>query len=215
MLVEDRNKRLQISDLGLVDLEDLLGSTKAKIMCRSITSGFYINNGQNELEQAALIGMTKAFRDYDPSTGVSFWGFAEVCVRRQVITELKTSKRLKHSPLNDSTSLNASPGTDSLDDDQTLEELIVDYNSHDPLDELIAQESLWGAVENLEIAARLTELEKLSYKYIEIYGLSYEDAAQRISDHSNICIESKTIDNAMQRARRKVKEASPPAVLNC
>lgn len=208
MLVYDRNKRLQISDLGLVGLEDLLGSGKAKAICRRITSSFYINNGQNELEQAALIGMTQAFRDYDPSTGVSFWGFAEVCVRRQVITELKTSKRLKHSPLNDSTSLDASLGTDLPNDDRTLEELIVDHNSHDPLDELIAKESLWEAVENLEITARLTELEKLSYKYIEIYGLSYEDAAPRISNHLNINVGSKTIDNALQRVRKKIKDIS-------
>lgn len=59
---------------------------------------FALGSDRDDLRQEALIGLWKAVRDYDPKVA-GFNHFAQVCIRRQVITAVKTATRLKHRPL--------------------------------------------------------------------------------------------------------------------
>lgn len=65
----------------------------------------------DDLLQEGLIGFMKAIRDFRPERG-AFRAFAEMCIRRQIITALKTLTRKKHHILNRACSLDAPVGLD-------------------------------------------------------------------------------------------------------
>ena len=60
----------------------------------------------DDLMQEGMIGLFKAIKGYDYEKDVSFKSFADLCIRRQIITAIKASKRQKHIPLNSYLSLN-------------------------------------------------------------------------------------------------------------
>lgn len=73
---------------------------------------FAPGNDRDDLNQEATIGFFKAVRDFEIGKG-AFGAFVELCVRRQVITFIKTATRLKHQALNQASSLDAPAFADS------------------------------------------------------------------------------------------------------
>ena len=65
---------------------------------------FIIGADKEDIIQEGMIGLYKAIRDFDGS--YVFYSFAELCVKRQIITAIKSAARQKHIPLNSSLSLN-------------------------------------------------------------------------------------------------------------
>ena len=65
---------------------------------------FIIGADHEDIIQEGMIGLYKAIRDFDGS--YIFYSFAELCVKRQIITAIKSASRQKHIPLNSSLSLN-------------------------------------------------------------------------------------------------------------
>ena len=62
---------------------------------------FFITGAESDdLVQEGMIGLYKAIRDYSPNKNVQFRAFAVLCIRRQMITALKTATRMKHTSLN-------------------------------------------------------------------------------------------------------------------
>ena len=153
----------------------------------------YIIGAEDEdLIQEGMIGLIKAIRDYRDNKGASFATFACVCVRRQMVTAVKSSNRKKHSPLNSYVSLYVSDG-DS--DTELVEELMADSNSEpeEILIDKMKQESVYDMIET-----RLSKYEKLVLaEYLTCD--SYETIGERINKTP------KSIDNAIQRIRKKLK----------
>ncbi len=63
-------------------------------------SYFLVGGDEQDVIQEGMIGLFKAIRDYDAGQQMSFRGFAELCVTRQMITAVKSATRYKHGPLN-------------------------------------------------------------------------------------------------------------------
>ena len=97
-------------------------------------SYFLIGADHEDIVQEGMIGLYKAIRDFQPSRLASFRSFAELCVRRQIITAIKAATRQKHVPLNSYVSLNK-PLYDE-ESDRTLLDVIVEGRMSDP-EELI------------------------------------------------------------------------------
>ena len=69
-------------------------------------SYFLVGADHEDIVQEGMIGLFKAVRDYRNDKQTSFKAFAEICVKRQMITAIKTATRQKHLPLNCYISLN-------------------------------------------------------------------------------------------------------------
>ena len=68
-------------------------------------SYFLIGADHEDIVQEGMIGLYKSIRDFQPARLASFRSFAELCVKRQIITAIKAATRQKHVPLNSYVSL--------------------------------------------------------------------------------------------------------------
>ena len=139
------------------------------------------------------MGLWKAIRDFNSDRLPKFAPFAELCVTRQIITAVKTATRHKHGPLNGYVSLNR-----SLDEEgsNTLLDFVADPRSVNPED-IVMQPKVPRVMPD-EVKSELTRLELL---VVSLYldSKSYDEIA-----HELIC-GTKTVDNALQRAKKKIK----------
>jgi RNA polymerase sporulation-specific sigma factor len=158
-------------------------------------SSYFLAGGDAEdLIQEGLIGLYKAVRDYSPEKS-SFRSFAELCVTRQIITAIKTATRYKHTPLNSYVSFSHTPAGQESDGDCTLGDALPGPSVDDPSVCVISTEELQSLV--FTLGSGLSKLEADALKlYLE--GESYETMAEHLG------CDTKTIDNALQRVKRKV-----------
>ena len=158
-------------------------------------SSYFLLGGESEdLIQEGLVGLYKAVRDFRSDRESSFRNFAELCITRQMITAVKTASRNKHAPLNQSISF-ATPPTAAGDGESTLEEILPGPRTEDPATKVISTEELGSLVECLTSVLSDLESEVLTC-YLD--GRSYEEIADRLA------CDTKTVDNALQRVKRKV-----------
>ena len=158
-------------------------------------SYFLIGADHEDIVQEGMIGLYKAIRDFRADKLASFRAFAELCVTRQIITAIKTATRQKHIPLNSYVSLNKPLYDD--ESDRTLLDVIIEGKTSSPEDLLISQENLQTI--NLRIGEVLSDLEQdVLAAYLD--GKSYQEIAKMLGRHS------KSIDNALQRVKRKLEK---------
>ena len=159
-------------------------------------SSYFLAGGDGEdLVQEGLIGLYKAVRDFRPDKETSFRSFAELCVTRQIITAIKTATRFKHAPLNTYVSFSHTPAGQDADSECTLGDALPGPNVNDPSVCVISSEELESLVFCLG-----TGLSKLEADALRLYleGSSYEAMADELG------CDTKTIDNALQRVKRKI-----------
>lgn len=159
-------------------------------------SSYFLAGGDaDDLIQEGLVGLYKAIRDYRTDRESSFRNFAELCITRQIITAVKTATRNKHTPLNQYVSFSASPASAQGDGDPTLDEVIPGPTVHDPVNQVISSEELRALV-----ACLSTVLSDLESRVLSLYldGYSYESVGEKLG------CDTKTVDNALQRVKRKV-----------
>jgi RNA polymerase sporulation-specific sigma factor len=158
-------------------------------------SSYFLAGGDAEdLVQEGLIGLYKAVRDFRADKETSFRSFAELCVTRQIITAIKTATRFKHAPLNTYVSFSQSPAGQD-DSDCTLGDALPGPNVDEPPVVVISSQELQSLVFTLGTGLSPLEADALRL-YLE--GSSYEDMAEELG------CDTKTIDNALQRVKRKV-----------
>ena len=159
-------------------------------------SSYFLAGGDAEdLIQEGLVGLYKAVRDFRADKETSFRSFAELCVTRQIITAIKTATRFKHAPLNTYVSFSHTPAGQEPDGDCTLGDALPGPSVDDPSVCVISTEELQSLV--FALGSGLSKLEADALKlYLE--GESYEEMAERLG------CDTKTIDNALQRVKRKV-----------
>jgi RNA polymerase sporulation-specific sigma factor len=159
------------------------------------SSYFLAGGDSDDLIQEGLVGLYKAIRDYRTDRESSFRNFAELCITRQIITAVKTATRNKHTPLNQYVSFSSSPAGSSGDSEPTLDEMLPGSTVHDPVNQVISSEELTALV-----ACISTTLSELESRVLTLYldGHSYEEVGRRLE------CDCKTVDNALQRVKRKV-----------
>ena len=155
-------------------------------------SYFLIGADHEDIVQEGMIGLYKAIRDYNPDKLTTFRAFAELCVKRQIITAIKTATRQKHYALNSYVSLNK-PLYDEESDRTLLD--VLEGRVTNPEDLYISQEDL-SHIET-QIESMLSELEQ---KVLQCFldGASYQQIAEDLGRHV------KSIDNALQRIKKKL-----------
>ena len=157
-------------------------------------SSYFLAGGQgDDLIQEGLIGLYKAVRDFRSDKDTSFRSFAELCITRQIITAIKTATRFKHSPLNSYVSFSQAPA--GQEGECTLGDALPGPGIDDPAICVISTEELQSLVFCLGTGLSPLESEALRL-YLE--GRSYEEMAEELA------CDTKTIDNALQRVKRKI-----------
>src|SRR5689334_12168202 len=159
-------------------------------------SSYFLAGGDgDDLIQEGLIGLYKAVRDFRPEKETSFRSFAELCVTRQIITAIKTATRFKHAPLNTYVSFSHTPAGQESEGECTLGDALPGPGVDEPSVCVISTEELQSLVFCLG-----TGLSKLESDALRLYleGSSYEEMAERLE------CDTKTIDNALQRVKRKI-----------
>jgi RNA polymerase sporulation-specific sigma factor len=179
---------------GRPDAYDMIVRRYRGFVRLKASSYFLLGGESDDLIQEGLLGLYKAIRDYRTDRESSFRNFAELCITRQIITAVKTSTRNKHAPLNEYISFAQTPAS-AGDGEQTLEDVLPGPTVHDPVFQVISSEELHSLVGCLTSA--LSELES-SVLSLYLDGRSYEEIAGRLD------CDTKTVDNALQRVKRKV-----------
>ena len=143
-----------------------------------------------------MIGLFKAIRDFRTDTGGMFAGFADLCVTRQIQSAVKAAARKKHLPLNTYLSLSTDmPNGKGKGNGDTAVSTLRESENREPERQVIYRE------EARRIASVLEEhLSPLERQVVRLYitGVSYQEIAGHMGRTP------KSIDNALQRIRRKV-----------
>ncbi|KPV44168.1 RNA polymerase subunit sigma-70 [Alicyclobacillus ferrooxydans] len=158
-------------------------------------SYFLIGADREDIIQEGMIGLYKSIRDFREDKLTSFKAFAELCITRQIITAIKTATRQKHIPLNSYVSLDK-PIYDE-DSDRTLLDVICAARVSDP-EELVIHQEEFDDIE-LKMAELLSDLER-QVLMLYLDGRSYQEIAIDLDRHV------KSIDNALQRVKRKLEK---------
>ena len=160
-------------------------------LVRACARPLFLAGGDSEdLIQEGTFGLLSAIRHYDPKSDASFKTFAEHCIRKRLLSVIKSASRLKHFPLNDGISLeqlSEEPGANLS--------AFPEFFRRTPEELVLARESK----EELYLAF-LQCLSKFEIKVLDLYldGLSYREIADRLGKSA------KSIDNAVQRIRHKL-----------
>jgi RNA polymerase sporulation-specific sigma factor len=159
-------------------------------------SSYFLAGGDaDDLVQEGMIGLYKAVRDYRADKETSFRSFAELCVTRQIITAIKSATRFKHAPLNTYVSFGHTPAGSDSDGECTLGDALPGPSVDDPSVCVISTEELQSLV--FCLGSGLSPLEANALR-LYLDGNSYEDMAAELG------CDTKTIDNALQRVKRKI-----------
>ena len=144
----------------------------------------YINSPleYDDIIQEGMIGLLGSVYGYDPDEGVRFETFATVCISDRIKSAVRNQLRSKHMPLNGYVDIDDVEISDDMSDPQTM---------------IIMQERFEDLSESIE--KKLTDLEKDVLR-LHIGGHNYSSIAEMLS------ISVKSVDNALQRARKKLKE---------
>jgi RNA polymerase sigma-H factor len=198
---QERSQR-ELADLQLVVRARNGDSAAMDALIRRYTgfvrlkaSSYFLAGGESDdLNQEGLIGLYKAVRDFLPDKETSFRSFAELCITRQIITAIKTATRFKHAPLNTYVSFSQTPAGQD-DGECTLGDALPGPGVDDPAVCVISTQELQSLVFCLGTGLSSLESDALRL-YLE--GNSYEEMAEELG------CDTKTIDNALQRVKRKV-----------
>lgn len=188
-------KLIELSRGGKDEVIDYLLDKYKGLVRRKARTMFLVGGDTDDLIQEGMIGLYKAVRDYDVRKEASFLTFANLCIDRQIYSAINASNRKKHSPLNSYISF---PLLNFLNDNVT-NELYMDkqnVNHRNPEDLYIDRENALHIEHMLE-----KELSAFEYEVLKMYidGADYIEIAERMDK------KPKSIDNAIQRIKKKVK----------
>ena len=152
---------------------------------------FYLEGGDREdLLQEGMIGLFKAIKEYDAEKEASFATFARLCITRQMLSAIEAAGRKKHMLLNESLSI------EQLDEGQIADRVGV---ADGPEKIFFEQEDSKLLMENIN-----RNLSKMEKQVLDLYisGMDYLEIADMMGKSG------KSIDNALQRIRNKIKKAA-------
>lgn len=179
---------------GNQDATEYLLKKYSPLVKKSIRTLYLIGADTEDLSQEGMIGLFKAIQNYQTDNSASFYTFAKICIDRQIYSAIKASKRKKHSPLNSYISFyNRTNEADvelinnlEAGNDSNPEYIILDKENTSRIEEMLEE-----------------SLSKLEKKVLHLYldGKSYSDIAAMLDKPI------KSVDNAVQRIRDKVKKS--------
>ena len=189
----EESRLLQLANSGDDEALEIIMQRYKNLVLSRARAYFIIGAEPEDLIQEGMFGLFKAVRDYDEQKNPEFAAFADLCIRRQLISALKGATRQKHSPLNSYVSLNK-PVTE--DSERTMLDMLGTNRVDDPEALLISKEKYINI--NKKIDELLSDFEK---KVLAAYlsGESYRDIARELE------ASPKSVDNALQRIKKKLE----------
>lgn len=175
---------------GETEITDFL-MEKYKPLVRKKANALFLIGGETEdLIQEGMIGLFKALRDFREEEESSFFHFAELCISRQMYTATTASNRQKNQPLNTYISF-----FESTEGGTTWEDLLADEATN-PEGFVVEQVYFRTFLEELK-----KNLSRMEQEVLQLYleGKNYVQIARLLEKPP------KTIDNALQRIRRKIR----------
>ena len=183
-----------LAQAGDREAEDILIRRYVEMIRGKAHLYFIVGADSEDVIQEGMIGLFKAIHDYSGNREATFKTFAELCINRQVLTAVKTASRLKHQPLNDSVSL-STPVDET--GGGTLEESLGGDMASNP--EAVFMENTLSSLLTDENSTLFSSMERKVLKEY-LAGKKYPEIAKLLGKSY------KTIDNAMQRIRKKINE---------
>lgn len=170
-----------------------------------VTRKFFHVAGSNsdDIYQEALCALaTKALPDYDEEKGSFVW-FAKLCIRRHIITLLKSANNKKHKPLNGFVPLDTAVSND--DEESPNRSKFMSNGDEGVVDQIVRDEAF------IRLKALLQEtLTGLEAEILELYlrNMSYVDivVAMNKRRRGSRRIDTKVVDNALCRIKKKASE---------
>lgn len=155
---------------------------------------FLVGGDSEDLIQEGMIGLVSSIQSYQPGGSALFRSYAELCVKRRILSAIKAAARFKHMPLNYRLSLEDIYS----DDGEALARMADERYNLSPEELIIEQEK-----KNDLYALCRRILSPLEKKVLAFYleGLSYEEIAGRCGKPV------KSVDSALQRIKRKLSRA--------
>ena len=177
---------------GIRQAEEVL-VTRYNRLVRTCARPFFLAGGDSEdLIQEGMVGLIHAVREYDSSKEASFRTFAEICIRNRLYSVLRAAARDKHAALNQSVPLDT-PFFDSNSYTSGTNNLA----QRNPEEFMIDREHTAALLSG--VRKQLSEFEaKILGYYLD--GLSCREIAETVGKPP------KSVDNAVQRIRRKVAQ---------
>lgn len=142
----------------------------------------------NDLIQEGMLALNEAVNTFREDKETNFGTYARLCIKRKIISLVKSTKTQKNMFLNDSVSIE--------DDDNNLFDRFLMDNSLDPGSVIIENVYEQELIEKLN--EQLTDLEKQVFE-LKLDGFEYKEIADILEK------DSKSIDNAIQRIKSKLK----------
>ena len=181
-----------MSASGNSEAEELLIRRYTRVVKALARPYFLAGASSEDLIQEGMIGLLSALRSYDPDGGASFKTYSRLCIRRRLITAVRSASYSKNVSLDDCLSLE-SPLFDEtqpetayglrIDSPRRPEELVIDKESTQSL-----FQSVFNALSKYEQQVLRGFLDGMSYR--EIAEMTHKT--------------EKAVDNAIQRIRRKL-----------
>lgn len=170
---------------------------KYKELAKIKSKSYFIAGADNEdVIQEGMIGIFKAIRDFDEEKDASFRTFAELCINRQILNAIKGANRQKHQILNESVSLSAGEDEGGDEHASLVERLASANPDTDPESMTLMREVVEYLKENDQNI--FSPLESQVWNEM-LKGKNYREIAFSLRKSS------KTIDNAIQRIKRKIE----------
>lgn len=142
----------------------------------------------NDLIQEGMLGFTEAINTFRNDKEANFGTYAKLCVRRKIISLVKSTGSNKNKILNESVSIEA-------DNENSYDKFLIDSKSNtgNIVEEYTDENELISELHNV-----LTDFE-VSVFDLKKEGFDYKEIAAILDKNP------KSIDNALQRIKAKLK----------
>ncbi len=146
----------------------------------------------NDLIQEGRLGLSNAINKFRESKDITFYTFACTCIKRRIISLAVSTNRLKHKPLNDSLPLITTSDSDDIELDYLMSDM-----TNEPESKILEEENNNYLKESIK--SKLTVFEQDVFD-LKIQHFNYEEISLILNKNK------KSIDNALQRIKNKVKD---------
>lgn len=177
---------------GDEDAIQLIFQTLRQLILYKTKNYFFQDGNREDVIQEARIGLLKAIKAYDESKKTSFSNFALLCIKRHLITILKTSSSGKNRILN-----TASFYSSEAENDSKITYENKSFNFYTPEEIYLSKEKIKLLNEYLKI--HLSPMEKQIFRYM-ILGLTYIEISKITKRNL------KSVDNSIQRIKTKIRK---------
>lgn len=180
---------IKLAQNGDQEALDLILKEYKKLIYLNIRNYFLVGADQDDLLQEGTIGLLKAIKNYSEGKA-SFKTFATLCIRRQILTAVRSSTAQKNSALNEASGNNL----ETEDGHEDYPKELYSNVRYNPEAIFLSKEKIMEFQDFVE--HNFSPFERQVFNYM-IKGFSYKEIAAELEKTP------KAIDNSFQRIKRK------------